>query len=266
MSVLCLAGPSAGSTYWSIVEGFLSTTVFAYSIYEGVKRASSVDTRGAFDWLLPMLERVGNPPDDTYFIHLWLPPAAFCTGFAVWNTVSANRSENINIRTRRDGFPGFLDVGGLDLLEYYSVTRFARHVVRGFLFWLLFLFDGLLVIVCSLRSCGIFGTYECYRESFLTVSMFSLCMICPLCACCSRWFRGWKEACHTRPGCSIVRGLLAVASTVFAVFVYHSPAPPIWRWSLILTHITRTSRVYASLCGICQSVPEAGEQLEESMA
>lgn len=114
MPVLCLAGRSAGRTYWSIAEGFLSTIVFAYSIHEVLKRVNSGDLNG-LHLFFPTLELIGNL---TYLCHLWLPPAVLCTGFAVWNIVSPNRSEIIH--AGYDGVPGFLTVGGLDLFEYHS--------------------------------------------------------------------------------------------------------------------------------------------------
>lgn len=60
-------------------------------------------------------------------------------------------------------------------------------------------------------------------------------------------FRNLEQACRTQPSCRRVRGVLVLSSAAYAVVLCLSPVPPVWLWSLVVTHAARALKLFVSL-------------------
>lgn len=60
-------------------------------------------------------------------------------------------------------------------------------------------------------------------------------------------FRKLEQSCRTQPSCNLVRTVLILSSIAYGIVLYHSPAPSVLRWSLIVTHAVRALKLVISL-------------------
>lgn len=249
MSCFRIVGRSAWSACWSIAETVLSTTFFVSAIKTAVENAD-----GCF-----------------HFVGVGIWVAVLCSGCAVWPGIchclcasrvhrAVNKIKSTNARgfdRLEDGSPeGDLDLDGLDLYEYHDVVTITLNNSRVFFGWLLLLCFGIGWLFCIVASfmLALPDPRSDPNELAVVIFVLSFSWLGWLTWLMHKYgvvgkIRKFGQAYRTQPFHVDVPALLLVSSAVYALFLCSSPAPSMWKWSLIATHTARVSKVLAFLWG-----------------
>lgn len=239
MFLCCVcSGRSAGSRRWCILEAVLSAVVFVYVVQVGV----------------------GNIEGLLLFV-----PVTLCIGCAGWTAVShcifalkvqgavdTIVSKNASEIDLLEGGSSVDPLRGVDLFEYHdlismSLTNFEVVAVVC-LFYLYFLATvaPLIVVVASVLWNGDDNDKAAFVIFVVWLGVFVLLLYTS--GVVGR-IRKQGEPFRTQPFRHRVGALLLVSSMAYAILVYSSPAPFVWRLGLILTHMMRTFKVVSQLRG-----------------
>lgn len=232
---------------------------------------------GWFYLFPPGLEMVF--PGEGLHFHCWYPYILISTGCALW-AESHHFAHNLRAHgatcdaQQRMVETACLERGGSSTespasdragsSEYGRLVVFSLNVWTGGLLYVLLLgaVVSICVVVSTISSIGELSEALAARDFIqcaLLLALLSICLRKLHGLACKLW--KWRQACCTHPRCRLTGALLFVASVVYAVLVYLSPVPSIWRWILIATHTPRALKVIVPVIGQYHFVEEPGEEV-----
>lgn len=258
---VAFAGGATRSTCLCVLEAVLAAIVFVYtalyfvySMRGSVKLSIEQDHRGfVHEALLFVLFTALLLTDGVFGIVLFVTGCAVRTGVA--HSVgrlnpSGGASPGDADRLERDRLAESLELDGVNLFDFHEVVTTSVSILSGFLAWLLFQLVSLafslpfafLLVMSSIGASENLPVWLVFTALQLVASVrlfYALSV--------GDKFRKLEQSCRTQPSCKLVRAVLVLSSIAYAVVVCVSPAPPVWQWSLIVTHAARALKLLVSL-------------------